>query len=326
MATNFANALKLLQAKQEINKESLGYVNTILTGSSISKQVPIVQPNEFFAHKFYEKKQKSSSLLTARTLNSNPDPTAVNQYEEKTESTFQIGSAVEVDYKILKRSPQLMDRALNDRLYDLGQSLDYRIINGDPQTNNNVDVRGLKERLDTVETNLFNSTDMNIATAANFKLFVSYLRKANRAVKKVAGNVTVGFTSEMVYDGIIAGRMELGGAAYIGSKYTDLLNTEDLIEVEGVPIVFCRQNDAGSDVISVVEGVSTNTSSLYLISLGFGVDDDGTLPNGLLGLSDGDVQITPQVDGNIRRLTIDYQYGLAAPLRCAARIRQLKAS
>lgn len=326
MATNYANALKLLQAKTEIRKEDLGYVNTILMGSSISKQVPIVQPNEFWSHKYYEKKQKSSSLLTTRVLNQNPDPTNVNQYEEKTEATFQIGGAVEIDYKVLENRPSLMDEAINDRLMDMGHSLDYRIINGDPQTNNNVDLRGLKDRLDTVNTNLFNSSDLVIDTSATtYRTFVSHLRKAHRAVKKVAGNTVVGFTSEMVYDAIISGRL-LIGANVIGTKYTDLLNTEDVIEVEGVPITFTRQNDSGSDIISVVEGGSSDTSSIYLLSIGLGVDEEGTLPNGLLGLSNGKVKLTPQVDGNMRRVTLDYQYGLAAPTRCAARIRQLKAA
>ena len=324
MATNFANALKLLQAKTEIDKDQLGYVNTILMGSSISAQIPIVQPSDFNTHKYFEKKQKSTSLLSTRVLNQNPDPTAVNQYEEKTEATFLIGSAVEVDHRILKRKPTFLDQAVNDRLRDLGHSLDYKIINGDPQGNANVDLRGLKDRLDTLNTNLFNSSDLTINTdASTFRTFVSLLRKAARNVQTVAGNIKMAWTSEMVYDGIINGRLLLGGQT-IGSKYTDLLNTEDVIEVEGIPIMFTRKNDAGTDIISEAE--ANSTSSLYICSVGLGVDEEGTLPNGLLGLSDGEVTLTPQVDGNIRRVTIDYQYGLAAPTRCAARIRQLKAS
>lgn len=325
MATSYPNALRLIIAKQQMDADQAGYVSTILKGASLSQQIPIVEPNEYLTHKYYEKKQKTTSMLQPRMLNQNPDPTQANQYEQKIESTFQIGDAVQVDYKILKKEPGLLNRMVADKLEDLGMNLDYRIINGDPQGNNNIDVRGLKDRCETLGTNLFNSTDLTIdASAATYRSFTKLLRQARRQVRVPAGNTLVGFTTENIIDAMINGRLVAGGSAVIGDKYDDLLNNTDYVTIENIPFLYTRGDDAGNEVISTVEGVSNDTSSIYLLSLGLGVDEDSTVPNGVVGLSDNVVQMTPEFEGNMRKITMDYQYGISAPLRSVARIRQLK--
>lgn len=320
MATNYANALKLTVAKKWLSVKQLGFVNTILQGSRVTSQIPIIQPNKDLSHEWYEKKQKATSVLQPRVLNQNPDPKAVNQYEHVVTRTIQIGTAVEVDYKTLTVNPGLLDQMINDALYDLGFSLDFRFFNGDPYTNGDVDVVGLKA-LCTGEQLINNGGALNInASNANFYTFLSMLRQAKRRVILGPGQTLVGFTNEALYEAIIDARAKLGAAA-IGSKYTDLLQNE-AIEIEGVPITFVRTDDKGSDILPQTE--SSTSGSLYLVGIGGEPAEGSTRPNGIYGLSEGGVIMTPERIGNIRRVTMDYQIGYAIPTRSCARINLLQ--
>lgn len=316
---NFANALNTAQVLQSLDADQLGYVNTMLAGASFSKYVQIVPPKKFKKDEYYERKQKAESVVQKRLLNQNPDPKHVNNYEKIEEPTVQVGGAVEIDYKLLAYKPNELDRRINDFLFDMGLALDYMAFNGD-QTNG--DFVGLKNRVpsDLIFDNGGSTLQIN-ASVANFLTLCSLFRKLKRRLKGGPGATLVAWMNDTVYEGIQAGA-KLAGANFLGNKVVDLLNDE-FVTLESVPLLPVMQDDAGNDILPQTEGGGTE-GSIYLTYLG-GAPADGSqeIPNGVVFLSEGGVSQTPQIDGNIRRVTLDYEAGLRVPHRTLGRIRKL---
>lgn len=320
MATNYTSALKLMSAMQALDAEQLGYVDTILRGARLSQLIPIVPPSNFMQDTYYEKKQAGTSTVQGRRLNQNPDTLMTNKYDKKYESTILVGGRAEVDYKILKKKPNELDRRVSDGLSDLGQWLDYKIINGDPDGNNGTEFAGLKYRL--TGNQLVNSSSLTIATdASTMRTFMSYFRTAKRRIKVSPGMQIVAVMNETIYENILKGR-DLLGADFLGTPNTSLLD-EQLQTLDGVPLMIVRTDDIGTDILPMTE--SSSTSSIYLIGLGGSPSPDSLdIPNGVVALSADGVQMTPEIEGNIRRVTYDYEYGLRVPSKSSCRIQLLK--
>lgn len=323
MPTNFLNALNVLQVMERLDAEQLGYVDTILRGTSVSKILPIVEPSKFKQDEFYERKQKAESVVQTRLLNQNPDPKHVNNYEKVVEKTIQLGGVVEIDYKELEESPDELDRRIEDFLFDLGFSLDYKVFNGD---NTAGDFLGLKSRIpsDLLFDNAGAGLQIN-ASAANFRTFMSLFRKAHRKVKRAAGTFIAAFMNDGVNEAIQGGRDQMG-ANVLGTAHLDILN-EEVTTLDGIPLITVRDDDFGNAILPQAEtvGAANDCSSIYICVIG-GLPAEGShkIPNGIVGLSKGGVQQTPQVDGNIRRVTIDYEYGIRVPYRSVARIQGVR--
>jgi hypothetical protein len=322
MPTTYANALNVLETLQLLDAEQLGYVDTILRGASLAKAIPIIPPSEFKMDEYYERKQKSESIIQTRLLNTNPDSKHINQYERITERTIQLGGSVEIDYKLLSFKPNELDRRITDFLYDLGFSLDYRIINGDP---GNGEFVGIKQRIasDMLFSNGGAPIQIN-ASAANMRTFMSMFRKAHRKVKAGPGATKIAIMNDGVNEAIQGGRDQLG-ANVIGYATLDILN-ETVMTLDGVPLVIVRDDDFGNAILPQTETLSnTDCASIYILCIG-GLPGEGSdqIPNGIVALSEGGVQQTPFADGNIRRVTIDYEYGLRVPHRTAARVQGIR--
>jgi hypothetical protein len=320
--TTYSNALSLLKLTQQLDAEQLGYVDTILRGARIAQLLPIVPPAKFMEDEFYERKQHATSIIQGRALNQNPAPAHVNRYEKKVEQTILMGGAAEIDHFELQAKPNELDRRVQDLLFDLGFWLDYKIINGDADTANGAEFSGLKARLTGNQLVDPGSKLQITSSVANFRTFMSKFRIAKRRIKRAPGQTIVALISETMYEAVQGGR-DLMGANVLGSAHLDILN-ETVETLDGTPLVMVRTDDVGNEILPMTEGGGTDTGSIYLIAAG-GLPGDGSLeiPNGVVALSQGGVAMTPEVEGNMRRVTVDYNYGIRVPDKSACRLSNL---
>lgn len=318
MPTTYSNALKYIVANQALNAEQLGYVDSVIRGSQLTKMIPIITPSKFMEDEYYEKKLAGTSVIGGRLLNQNPSTAMVNKYEKKLEHTILAGGKAEIDYKTLQAKPNELDKRVEDTLFDLGFWLDYKIINGDPDTDNGATFPGLKARL-TGNQLIDNGSALSIgSSAANFRTFMSMFRTAKRRIKPAPNSQLVAVMNETIYEKVQMGR-DITGANVLGTAYSDILN-EEVETLAGVPLVIVRTDDIGTEILPMTE--SSSTSSIYMMQVGGAPTPDSLLiPGGIVGLSEGGVQMTPEVDGNIRTVTLDYEYGIRVPAKSACRIQ-----
>jgi len=297
----------------------MGYVNTMLSGASFSKYAQIVPPSHFKKDKYWERKQKTTSVIQTRLLNTNVDAKSFNNYEEIEEPTIQAGTAVQIDDKLLNHDPGELDRRINDHLFDLGLNLDNMVFNGDPASGGFV---GLKNRVpsDLVFNNGGSTLQIN-GSVDNFLLLCSLFRKAKRRMKGGAGTQLVAWMNDTVYEGIQSGAKK-AGAGFLGQRVFDLLNDE-FVTLESVPLAVVMTDDAGNDILPQTEGGGTE-GSIYLTMLGGApAEDSNGVPNGIVMLNDGGVVEKADSVGMIHTVTLDYEAGIRAPYRTLARLNKL---
>lgn len=317
MPTTFTNAVKVYQTLTSLAAEELGYVDATLRGTQVSKLIPIVEPEKFMLDEYYERKLPTQSVVQTRRINTNPDAKAVNRYEQKSNRTILFGTKAEIDYKELQAKPDELDNRIEDAQEDTGYVIDYQIFNGDPDTSEGEEFHGLKSLSDSSNT-FNNGAALSIGTSATtMRTFMSIFRKAKRSLKVGAGAQVVACMNEGLLEGIYKGRDQMG-ANVLGTKHFDLLN-DDVEMLDNTPLIIIRQDDIGNDILPFSE--TNSSSSIYLMVIG-GAPAEGSkrLPNGIYGLSSGGVQQTPEVEGNIRRVTLDFEYGVRVPKRSFARV------
>lgn len=320
MPENFTNAVTALQATTSLDAEQLGYVDTALRGTSIVKYIPIIAPNKFMADEYYERTRSTTSVVQRRRLNQNPDAKVVNRYDKKIVRTALLGAVAEVDQRILLYKPNELDRRMNDAEADIGYVGEYDLFNGNADTSDGTQFWGLKA-LCTGSMLIHPGAPLDIgASTANFDSFNSLHRRAVRRIKHAPGQTIITVLNESVYEAIQAGRDKKNAAA-LGTKYSDLLN-EEVEMMNGTPLLIVRTDDVGNDILPVTETAST--SSMYIMAIG-GQPGEGSegIPNGIVGISDGNMIFTPEKRGNIRRVTMDLELAYRIPAASACRVDSL---
>ena len=323
MPTTYTNAVNVLQMTTSLDAEQLGYVDTALRGTSIVKAVSTVPPSKFMQDEYYERVLPGTSQVQTRTINQDPDSTAINRYKKQQTRTILFATKAQIDRKELEHKPNELDRRINDSLADIGYKADYMFINGNPDTAaaGTQEFFGLKALC--TGTQLLNNGGGTLdiaASLANFNLFRSLCRKAKRRIKVAPDMQLAWLVNESVLEAIYAGR-DLAGANTLGTSYFDLLN-QDLETLEQIPLVMLRGDDIGNEILPTTE--TSSSSSMYLVGLGGApAPESQEIPNGIVGLHEGGIAMTPEVRGNQRIVTSDWEYGIRVPYRSCARINLL---
>jgi hypothetical protein len=285
MTTTYLNSISYLNAQHYFDADQLGYVDTVLRGSSFLSLLPIVDTSHFMRDEYMEKNRGTTKNTQKRKLNEEPDKKSKNRFVKRTELTSIYTVASSIDYRVAEEYPQQHDDMMMSDAEDMMMDIDYDIIKGVPDASG-YGLRGLEDRVPISNSgyDVNNAATLTINTSATtMKTFLRLFRKAVRKIKRAPGMVVAAFMHENTELAIQSGRDELG-ANVVGTGTFDILN-QPVTTIEGVPLVVVREDSAGNSIIGFDEN-SENSTSIWIVGFQGGVSEGSKkIPQGVTVLS-----------------------------------------
>lgn len=326
MPNTYVNALSYLDHMAAIEAERAAYIDTVLRYSSMAQMVPIVPTSHFMEDHFYEKERPATSNVQKRKLNQDVDAKHTGNYIAKREPTFLYKTKTQMDYKLVNKDPEELDRRMATDMGAMMEVLDYDIINS-VETDDGDSFNGLKQRLtgDFLLTPTGAGGFTVNSSATTMKTFVSIIREALSELKLGPGAQPVIFVNKHIDLAIQNGRDAIGADA-VGTGTVDIFN-QRVTMLDGVPLVKLGADDIGRKILPFSE--PDDTCSIYVCAIG-GAPAEGSKekPNGMVLLSSSD----GVMDEHVERIGVqiyghqEAEFGLRVPKRSAIRINNLKAA